>query len=329
MKDEPTIRKLTDFVMLNACSIDSSGFYNGKAGLSLCLFEVARLYNDDTIEESAFDLLQESLLSKTEQINFESGLSGIGFILAYLIENKLLDADYIEIFGEKTKMLLSELSNRSNKDGELLSVMSVLVFLIQIERFCDCIVIKKLMLKQLEESLQRLFAQIADYHAHCVHTSIIALFNFYLKMAYISEMPVNTSLIDVYCQLYHREYFVRNYATGFYLQSLQTAPQDVISNNMDNAIKNAHTEAMPLPEKISLSYLCYMSGQDEQSIKRRINPFSVIDDAAEFEKFVVNSIPEGSFIAGYEWGVARLLLFYVFMQDRASGKDVSRFRYLF
>ncbi len=48
--------KLVDYLLLNAYSVDSAGLYNGKIGVSLCLFEVAKFCNDETIEESVFDL---------------------------------------------------------------------------------------------------------------------------------------------------------------------------------------------------------------------------------------------------------------------------------
>ena len=33
MIKEETIRKLVDYILLNACSVNSSGLYNGKAGM--------------------------------------------------------------------------------------------------------------------------------------------------------------------------------------------------------------------------------------------------------------------------------------------------------
>lgn len=42
MINEATIRKIVDYMLLNACSINSSGLYSGKAGIALTLFEVAR-----------------------------------------------------------------------------------------------------------------------------------------------------------------------------------------------------------------------------------------------------------------------------------------------
>lgn len=64
MSQEALIRKLVDYILLNAYSVNSTGLYNGKAGLSLSLFGAARLLNDDYIEDQAYELLQEALLSK-------------------------------------------------------------------------------------------------------------------------------------------------------------------------------------------------------------------------------------------------------------------------
>ena len=48
------IRKQADFVMLNSCSVNSSGLYNGKAGMALALFETANLLDDNYIEVKPF-----------------------------------------------------------------------------------------------------------------------------------------------------------------------------------------------------------------------------------------------------------------------------------
>lgn len=54
------INKITDYVLLNAYSLNSSGFYNRKAGVALTLFEVARLMEEDYLEEHAFNLMDMS-----------------------------------------------------------------------------------------------------------------------------------------------------------------------------------------------------------------------------------------------------------------------------
>lgn len=67
------IIKLIDYVLLNAYSTNSAGLYNGKAGLSLCLFEASHFLNNEYLEEQAFELLLEALLTKNNDIGFENG----------------------------------------------------------------------------------------------------------------------------------------------------------------------------------------------------------------------------------------------------------------
>ena len=88
MISDTTIRKLVDYISLNACSVNSSGLYKGKSGISLALFETAKCLQDTEIEDKAFSLFQESLIRKTNDFGFENGMSGIGYVLIYLITNK-------------------------------------------------------------------------------------------------------------------------------------------------------------------------------------------------------------------------------------------------
>lgn len=103
--NEALIKKAVEHVMLNSGSVSSSGLFNGKAGMSLALFEVARFLEDEYIEDQALQTLQESLLTKTNDPGFENGLSGIGYVLLYLTKNKLVEADFDELFGDKLQFI--------------------------------------------------------------------------------------------------------------------------------------------------------------------------------------------------------------------------------
>lgn len=50
------ILKLVDPLLLNACSVNSSSLYNGKAGILLRLFEIARIMKIQYAEERTFGL---------------------------------------------------------------------------------------------------------------------------------------------------------------------------------------------------------------------------------------------------------------------------------
>jgi hypothetical protein len=98
------IKKTVETILLNSCSIDSINLNEGKLGLSLCLFEVANYLNNESVEDTAFNLLKEVLALRQKGKSVKP--LEIGFILLYLIENKLIDFDFDDLFGEDACRLL-------------------------------------------------------------------------------------------------------------------------------------------------------------------------------------------------------------------------------
>ncbi|GHT66029.1 hypothetical protein AGMMS50239_26840 [Bacteroidia bacterium] len=129
MIQETIVREFVDYILLNADITKATGLYNGKAGLSLSLFEVSRCLRDEKIEDKAFNLLQEVLIIKNKDDNFENGLAGIGYTLLYLIENKLLEADFDEIFGEQYEALIKNLENIEKEPLRLVNSLRIIYFL--------------------------------------------------------------------------------------------------------------------------------------------------------------------------------------------------------
>lgn len=103
MRSIDLISKIADYVLLNAYSLESSGFYYGKAGVSLALFEVAHLTKSNYIENHAFELLQESLLYKGNDSSWSDGYTGIGYVLNYLTKNNFVETD-IAYFNPKEQI---------------------------------------------------------------------------------------------------------------------------------------------------------------------------------------------------------------------------------
>ena len=112
------VRKLCDYILLNAYSVNSTGLYNGKAGFALCLFDVAYKLHDEYLEEQAYELLQEALLSRNEDISFENGLSGIGYVLLYLMRQQYVEADFEEVFGT----ILNRIVEKATKEQVAVTV---------------------------------------------------------------------------------------------------------------------------------------------------------------------------------------------------------------
>lgn len=120
--------KLSDYLILNGYSKNSSGLYFGKAGIAIGLFELSRYLNDERIENHAFELLNQSLISKTEVCDLEKGLSGIAYALRYLIENRFVEADANELIGDKLDKIAIYIGDESGKWQERMDKLHALLY---------------------------------------------------------------------------------------------------------------------------------------------------------------------------------------------------------
>lgn len=120
--------KLSDYLILNGYSKNNSGLYYGKAGLAVGLFELSRYLNDERIENHAFELLNQSLISKTEVCDLEKGLSGIAYALRYLVENRFIEADANELISDKLDKIAIYISDDSGKWQERMDKLYALLY---------------------------------------------------------------------------------------------------------------------------------------------------------------------------------------------------------
>lgn len=54
-------RQLINFMLLHSYSLTNSGLMFGKSGIALCLFEAARFFEYEKLEEYGLELLQEAI----------------------------------------------------------------------------------------------------------------------------------------------------------------------------------------------------------------------------------------------------------------------------
>lgn len=108
------IRKLAEYLILNGYGLNSSGLYKGRAGISLALFETARQLQSEELEEAAYMLLEQALLTRMKDISFGSGLSGIAYTLHFLIRHKFVEADFDDVFGEQMRYIVESLTTICN-----------------------------------------------------------------------------------------------------------------------------------------------------------------------------------------------------------------------
>lgn len=186
MIHEKTIRQLAGYILQHADSVRTLGLYNGKAGLALSLFEVSRYLQDEKIEDKAFNLLQESLLGRTNDCSFENGLSGIGYVLLYLMENQWVDADFDEMFADKYEKIIGSFDDIDKEPDKLLNSLKMIYFLSSVkklkpgDRRVDEIIQK--IVEGVELYLSVHFFDFEDIHYINDKTTVLKIFTAYLKI---------------------------------------------------------------------------------------------------------------------------------------------------
>jgi hypothetical protein len=321
MINELIIRKLVDYILLNACSVSSSGLYNGKAGMALALFETARYLQDEYIEEQALNLLQEALLSKTDDIGFENGLSGIGYVLLYLIENDFIDADFEEIFGEKFKKIISCFENFINNPNFLLNAIKMNYFFSSVKSYSsqdqgkgiDQII--KSIFETNELYLINQFLNFKDINYINNKNKVLDRIETYLKVVYeCNYTEYSYVVLQNYAEIYRNGRIISSYRIAYYLEKLDIEGKfiDIINDNKKYSESNI-MERITLKNNIDLANII---GDDNL-----INVLT-LKNRSEFEKLIFELIPHDAFKAGYEQGISRLIIYIVKYLDNYKIKFI-------
>jgi hypothetical protein len=320
MLSDQNIRKLADYVLLNAYAVNSTGLYNGKAGMSMCLFEVARYLNDKHIEERAFELLQEALLSKNDDICFENGLSGIGYVLLYLINHEYIEANFDELFGDQTHKILDILETRKQEPANLLYSLRIVQFLTQINKKRNDPKIDnhiKIIFEAVELYLSIQFFDFTSLYYRGNKIAVLSVFCDYLRLVNLSDYKdFSTSLIAAYASLYRKGKIKSSYIIGFYLEKItieNSLPDysDVIKTNKQGSVANLKPNILTLRELLDLLNLLQYDTTLWKSNGIKLEKILLDAHGKELEQNILRLIPDKACIAGNGFGVARLLRYCV------------------
>lgn len=336
MINETTIRKLVDYVLLNAYSVSSSGLYNGKAGMALALFEAARYLKDESIEDEAFELLQEALLCQTENIGFENGLSGIGYVLVYLIDNQFIDADFDELFAENHKKILKGLKaihNKKNKELFLPS-LSLVYYLCALSKSKPCLKLEHLtkqLLRETDRLLVKLFSSLKEQENAYSKMDILSFFELYLKIGDFSDSRPSASLLKEYIALYQQGKIISIFNIGYYLGCIAKKQNNMQLECISKITKergalNIYPQILSLSQRIDLLYLL-QNNKDLYLHEIKNLEKGLFDMNCEniLENNILCAIERKGVFAGYQSGVARFLLYYIYQDANSSNK---RFTFL-
>ena len=334
-----SIRKLTDYILLNACSVNSSGLYNGKAGMALALFEVGNYLQDEYIYDQAFSLFGEASVTKNEDVGFENGLAGVGFMLLYLIESGFVDADFEELFGENRVKIETGLTATDNiqTNEQLALYIRVVYYLCMANKKVTGVKTKLLAKSILKEADKMMVNRLLTLEAgttSVAHSKVDILnsLELYLKVAdFCSFYQPSVELLEKYVTLYRQSKFVSNFAIGCYLANIaertgNTRVEAVGIENRTNAIRTIYREMLPLAQRIDLLWLLH---QNESLYKSEIayleENFIDIANEDKLEKILLQSIHPADFIAGYQSGVARFLLYWVYRNTDKEHRQCFHF----
>lgn len=116
-KDDLLIR-IAKHLIVNASFLDNLGLFHGKMGVVLALAILGRKTGDILYEKCAGDLMDELFedLSEDTPVDFEDGLSGIGWGILWLLNHDYMEGDPNEVLADIDRKIM-ECDLRRVQDG--------------------------------------------------------------------------------------------------------------------------------------------------------------------------------------------------------------------
>ncbi|HBE40703.1 MAG TPA: hypothetical protein DDW27_05785 [Bacteroidales bacterium] len=96
------LQRIANVLLLNASFLDNPGLLNGKMGISIFFYHYSRYSNNKIYEDYAGELLDEIYeeINTSTPVNFENGLTGMGWGIEYLVKHGFVQADTDEALEE-------------------------------------------------------------------------------------------------------------------------------------------------------------------------------------------------------------------------------------
>lgn len=93
------LHRIANHLILNASFLNNLGLYHGKMGIVLFFAHYARYTKNLIYDEFAGELLDEIYeeINDNVSLDFENGLTGIGWGIEYLLQNGFMEGDSDEI----------------------------------------------------------------------------------------------------------------------------------------------------------------------------------------------------------------------------------------
>lgn len=101
-------------ILSNVFLMKEPGLSYGKMGVAIYIANYISKTKDDSLEDILYNLILNILSNPIESINYKYGSIGIGIGLMYLINNRMIDADYHEIYSTQHKKIIEDTNNKIN-----------------------------------------------------------------------------------------------------------------------------------------------------------------------------------------------------------------------
>jgi Lanthionine synthetase C-like protein len=101
-KIENRLHRIANVLLLNSSFTDNPGLLNGKMGIAIFFYHYSRYTKNKIYEDYAGALVDEIYeeINTSTSVNFENGLTGIGWGIEYLVKNKFVQADTDEALAD-------------------------------------------------------------------------------------------------------------------------------------------------------------------------------------------------------------------------------------
>jgi lantibiotic modifying enzyme len=195
-------QRITNSLLLNASFIENIGLLNGKMGIAIYFFRLARETCNSVYEGYAGELIDEiyeEVHAKTP-CDFENGLAGIGWGIEYLIRNKYIDADPNEVLEEFDSQIIHEITFLATDDVGILKGLSgyLIYFISRLQSNIPGSKTYDIINKALKETLNKLQEQIEEHFSDFVSDDIWKEPEmFTLTWKYANVLWVLAELIDI------------------------------------------------------------------------------------------------------------------------------------
>lgn len=333
------LHDLADYVLLNAVALPSSGLAQGKAGGALALFEAATLLGDEALEDGAFNLLQEALLSQVAEPGWQSGWAGIGRVLLHVIRADMLEADFDELFGEKLPELRRRVNEVLQKDakraGEIDPDAWHMVLLFDAVGDPASFDTRDALLHRMEDKLSAAFADL-QRHPWTGGKKVQRLkgWRLYLRLCVLCPTYCpRADLFAAYLALYDRHVWMSDCNVGHYLSRLSGrlnlhGLNEAARRHLRDGLCPGGEHLLPLHERLALDYWRLQTDTtcaDTLHVLRRryllSSPETLEQDLAELGHLQSAQV-------GVGMGVARLLLLLCHAMRRERGEKSERLNWI-